>query len=85
MQEDATDRIVVKSMVDVAKAQRIEVLAKCVETEAVLQELTGLGVDLAQGYLYHRPAPMIDVVPDWPAAETLTDSGIERSLGDSVA
>ncbi|MEP1215227.1 MAG: DUF1631 family protein [Marinobacter sp.] len=50
-----TDRAMVKSMVDMAHYMKREVIASQVETRGVLDMLTGLGVDYAQGFIIEKP------------------------------
>lgn len=51
----ATDRAMVKSMVDMAHYMKREVIASQVETRGVLDMLTSLGVDYAQGFIIDKP------------------------------
>jgi len=48
---------VVLAILALSRAQRMEVVAEGVETEAQRQELLALGCELGQGYLFARPAP----------------------------
>lgn len=50
-----TDQAMVKSMVDMAHYMKREVIASRVETRAVLDMLTNLGVDYAQGFTIEKP------------------------------
>jgi EAL domain-containing protein (putative c-di-GMP-specific phosphodiesterase class I) len=50
-------RRLVRSVVELCRDQRIQVIGEGVETEAEAQTLTELGCDLLQGYLIARPAP----------------------------
>ncbi len=50
-----TDRAMVKSMVDMAHYMKREVIATQVETRGVLDMLTSLGVDYAQGFIIEKP------------------------------
>ena len=50
-----TDRAVVKSMVDMAHYMKREVIASQVESRGVLDMLTSLGVDYAQGFIIEKP------------------------------
>jgi PAS domain S-box-containing protein len=56
--DDASDRQVVKAIVDVARNFGIKTIAEGVESEATLNLLAGFGVDLVQGYFLGRPAPV---------------------------
>lgn len=50
-----TDRAMVKSMVDMAHYMKREVIASQVENRGVLDMLTSLGVDYAQGFIIEKP------------------------------
>jgi PAS domain S-box-containing protein len=53
-----SDRQVVKSIVDVARNFEIMTIAEGVESAETLEQLSELGVDLAQGYHVGRPGPL---------------------------
>ncbi len=53
----ATDLAVVRSIVDFGRTQKITIVAEGIEEEHQFSQLVGLGVDLFQGYLFHRPQP----------------------------
>jgi PAS domain S-box-containing protein len=55
---DPADRQVVKAIVDVARTFDIKTIAEGVESQATLELLTDLDVDLVQGYYLGRPAPV---------------------------
>jgi PAS domain S-box-containing protein len=55
---DEEDRQVVQAIVGVAHQLKIETIAEGVEDQATLEELRGMGVDFAQGYLTGRPEPL---------------------------
>jgi PAS domain S-box-containing protein len=55
---DASDRQVVKAIVDVARNFDIATIAEGVESQGTLEHLAALGVDFAQGYHLGRPAPI---------------------------
>jgi diguanylate cyclase (GGDEF)-like protein len=74
----ARDRHVVESILHLAHALGLHVVAEGVERESQLEVLVELGCDAAQGYLLHRPSPgdeMLAVVADpwscWPASPQL--------------
>lgn len=50
-----TRRRVVKSVVEMAKELRIEVVAEAIETPGERKALTSMGLDLMQGYYFARP------------------------------
>lgn len=55
LDKSETDRAMVKSMIDMAHYMKREVIASQVETRTVLDTLTGLGVDYAQGFVIEKP------------------------------
>jgi diguanylate cyclase (GGDEF)-like protein len=56
--QDAVHRVIVDSLIKAGNALRLSVVAEMVDNETVANELTALGVDYLQGYLYHRPEPL---------------------------
>ena len=54
---DGEDDTLVRCMIDLAHNLGKSVIAEGVETEAVLQQLTHLNCDAAQGYFLRKPAP----------------------------
>ncbi len=59
---DATDRIFVKSIIDIAHTLGLDVIAEFVEDNATLATVQELGSDFAQGFGIHRPEPLDDMV-----------------------
>lgn len=55
---DRTDQALTASMVDVAHALGIKVIAEYVDSEATFRWLKDLGVDYVQGYWVHEPQPL---------------------------
>jgi diguanylate cyclase (GGDEF)-like protein len=55
---DPLDEVSVRCFIDVARVVGLKTVAECVENAAVLERLRSLGVDFAQGYHLHRPAPL---------------------------
>ena len=55
-----TDRHVIAATVDLARAFGLKTIAEGVEDQPTLDLLAELGVDLAQGFLLGRPAPIGD-------------------------
>lgn len=56
--EDRLDNAAVKCFHDVAKIMGIKTIAEFVERKDVLDALQTIGIDMAQGYLIHRPEPL---------------------------
>ncbi len=82
---DPLDAAAVRCFADVARVVGVKTVAECVETPDVLRRLTELGVDYAQGFLIHQPAPLACLLqplpapaPDSPlAALWLADTGAQ--------
>jgi diguanylate cyclase (GGDEF)-like protein/PAS domain S-box-containing protein len=55
---DPVSRHMVAAVQGVCSHLGITTIAECVESEAAIEELIGLGVDEVQGYLRHRPEPL---------------------------
>jgi diguanylate cyclase (GGDEF)-like protein/PAS domain S-box-containing protein len=55
---DVLDQAAVRCFHDVARVLGIQTVAEFVEDEATVAVLREIGIDYAQGYLYHRPEPM---------------------------
>jgi EAL domain-containing protein (putative c-di-GMP-specific phosphodiesterase class I) len=53
-----TDQLVVKSIVEIARAMGIKTVAECVENAETVELLRARGVDYSQGYHHGRPEPM---------------------------
>ncbi|HJX54805.1 MAG TPA: EAL domain-containing protein [Polyangia bacterium] len=61
-----TRRKVISAMTFLFAEMEVDVVAEGVETESERDALVGLGVDLMQGYLFGRPAPMSNQAsPPW--------------------
>lgn len=58
MSEDEHARIVVETILAMAKALKLKTVAEGVETADQYAQLRGLGATLAQGYLFGRPMPL---------------------------
>lgn len=51
-------------MIASARARGMEVVAEYADSPPIVAELKSLGVDFAQGYIYHRPEPLLDLLAD---------------------
>ena len=58
LQSDPLDRATVRCFRDVAATLGTLTIAEFVETEATAALLAEIGIDYGQGYLYHRPEPI---------------------------
>ncbi len=67
--EDAADTAIVKSVIDLAHALGLVVVAEGVETADQMVYLRALGCDMGQGYYFARPQPAEDI-------EALLEAGV---------
>ncbi len=56
--KENTDRVFVKSIIDIAHIMGIKAVVEFVEDDAILAEVTLMGADYGQGYGIHRPEPL---------------------------
>jgi len=56
---DEGNRIFVKALCEVAHGLKKQVIAEWVEDREVMKALTDIGTEYGQGYLFHRPAPLL--------------------------
>ena len=61
MMEKSADMSIITSIVSLARALRLKLIAEGVETESQAQRLLALGCDQAQGFLFSRPVPLEEV------------------------
>jgi diguanylate cyclase (GGDEF)-like protein len=59
---DALDEAAVRCFADIARVVRIKTVAEFVDDAAVLERLHHIGIDFAQGFLIHRPAPIDELL-----------------------
>jgi diguanylate cyclase (GGDEF)-like protein/PAS domain S-box-containing protein len=68
LMEEPLNDVTVRCFVEVAATLGLVTVAEFVEDEATLCRLRTLGVDYAQGYLLHRPEPLMQLLaPDRPS------------------
>ena len=60
--DDADDRTIVRSLIELAHTLKLHVTAEGVEDDAALHLLEGFGCDSAQGFLLGRPMPEADLL-----------------------
>jgi EAL domain-containing protein (putative c-di-GMP-specific phosphodiesterase class I) len=77
MLDDAEDLAIVESVVGLAKAFQLEVIAEGVETIDHGLSLLQLGCELAQGYGIARPMPGDDI-PEWISSWKADDSWLAK-------
>ncbi len=76
MVEDPQSATLVGTIIGLAKALGLHVVAEGVEREEEVQILTGLGCDIVQGYLFSRPLPADQIPP-------ILDKDFTTILGNS--
>jgi len=69
--DDKLDEAAVRCFHDVAKVVGVRTIAEFVEREDVLTALREIGIDMAQGYLVHRPEPIENLVSTFRMIESL--------------
>jgi diguanylate cyclase (GGDEF)-like protein len=60
--DDPLDEAAVRCFAEVARVVGVKTVAEFVDRPEVLAKLRSLGIDYAQGYLLHRPAPLNDLL-----------------------
>ncbi len=65
-----SDRVLVKSTIDLAHSLGMTVTAEGVETADCLAVLHAMGVDTAQGYHVARPIPLDGMIDFWKLTST---------------
>jgi diguanylate cyclase (GGDEF)-like protein/PAS domain S-box-containing protein len=61
--DDPLNNAAVRCFCEVAKAVGVNTIAEFVEHSDVRDKLSAIGVDMAQGYLIHRPEPLAVLLP----------------------
>ena len=79
---DPTDRIFVKSIIDIAHTLGMTVIAEFVEDDRILGIIQSLGSDFAQGFGIHRPEPLPNMVSMTTAMRV---AGLSGNRKDSAA
>lgn len=59
--QDANDEAICKAIIQLAKSLGLETVAEGVEEESHAEFLKALGCDVAQGYLYSKPVPALEL------------------------
>ena len=60
---DNGSRLFVKALTDVAQGMNMQVIAEWVEDSAALDLLKQMGTQYGQGYLFHKPGPLDNMIP----------------------
>ena len=72
--DDSRDRKIVKSIIDLAHAMGLKVVAEGIESEGITHVLREAGCDIGQGYFFGQPVSSADFERCW-----LIDSAAERA------
>jgi diguanylate cyclase len=56
------DRTIVRLITEIAEELGVATIAECIEDTATVAELCAIGVRYGQGYLFHRPRPLDEVL-----------------------
>ena len=73
MIEDDNDAAIVRTTIDLARNLGLEVVAEGVESQQILNDLSALSCNVAQGFLLSRPLPAAEL-DGWLAARSATPS-----------
>ena len=73
MLNEGNDLLIVKSTIELAHNLGLKVVAEGVENESILQALSDLGCDIAQGYYISRPIPF-EKVTEWLEIRAVTST-----------
>ncbi len=74
MLEDINDRNIVQSVISLAAAFSLRVVAEGVETQAHVDALREMGCQLGQGYVFAKPMPADEVIGWLASQSSLTNS-----------
>lgn len=80
LMHDKTDRIFVRSIIDIAHTLNIKTIAEFVENDELLDVVRGLGADYAQGFVFGRP---YELAPQFYRESSGNDAqpGIKQQAG----
>ena len=59
---DGANRLILKDLIHLAKELKIHTLIEGVETEEQLEFVKEIGCELVQGYYYHKPEPLAEIL-----------------------
>jgi EAL domain-containing protein (putative c-di-GMP-specific phosphodiesterase class I) len=58
------DKTIVRLITEVARELGVETIAECIEEAGVVDALKAIGVRYGQGFLFHRPRPLSEVLAE---------------------
>jgi diguanylate cyclase (GGDEF)-like protein len=62
MHESRYDRLIVRLIGDIARDLGAEVIAEGIERPETVEALRSIGIEIGQGFLFHRPRPLAEIV-----------------------
>jgi EAL domain-containing protein (putative c-di-GMP-specific phosphodiesterase class I) len=77
---DETDRIVVKSIIDIARTLNIKTVAEFVENDELIEVVRDLGADYAQGFAIGRPYVLAPNLPR-NTRQALSPAELQKQAG----
>lgn len=69
IEEDAVSRAIVKAIVNLSQALGLNTVVEGVETQAQMDALVGMDIDLLQGYLFGKPIPPSEFITTFTQAD----------------
>jgi diguanylate cyclase (GGDEF)-like protein len=84
MSNSEEDANIVRSTIQLGHSLKLQVVAEGIETPEHLEELTGFGCDIAQGYHLSRPVPP-DQITAWIHTNEATTPAVTRMPGSAHA
>ena len=65
LEQNPEDALIVKAIIQLASSLGLQTIAEGVETESAADLLRELGCGMAQGYLWSRPLPALEIERFW--------------------
>ena len=58
------DRTIVRLITEIAEELGVATIAECIEDASIVDDLRAIGVRYGQGFLFHRPRPLGEVLAE---------------------
>ena len=84
LESDPSDRVIVQTILNIARTLQLSVIAEGVETDVQALLLRQLGCHAYQGYLFARPMPLADFRETMARGVVLGSLRLERTPADGV-
>jgi EAL domain-containing protein (putative c-di-GMP-specific phosphodiesterase class I) len=75
---DDRSQAMLSAIVQLARAMKLKTVAECVESEAILEAVRGLGVEYGQGFGLGRPTPLQQVLDGLVGGTMVRSPGHKR-------